>query len=126
MFEFLFEVLGEFLLQIVLEILVEVGFRPLAEPFREAPTPWVAAIGYLLFGAAMGGLSLLVFPTHFVTNQALRVANVFLTPIAAGIGMATLGAWRTRRGQVTMRLDRFSYGFLFAIALAAVRFFFAT
>jgi hypothetical protein len=125
LFELLFEFVGEFVLQIVLELLVEVGLRPLVEPFRQRPTPWVAAIGYLLFGAAVGGLSLLAFPQHFVHNPVLRVVNTFATPLCAGAVMAALGHWRQRQGQVTSRLDRFAYGFLFALGLAVVRYFFA-
>jgi hypothetical protein len=36
--------------------------------------------------------------------------------------MALLGAWRARRGQDLIRLDRFAYGYLFALAMAAMRF----
>lgn len=54
MFEFLFEVIGEFVLQTVLEALVELGLHSLAEPFRRQPNPWLAGLGYTIFGAAMG------------------------------------------------------------------------
>jgi hypothetical protein len=36
--------------------------------------------------------------------------------------MMFIGSWRRRRGQEVVRLDHFSYGFLFAICMAAVRF----
>jgi hypothetical protein len=39
--------------------------------------------------------------------------------------MAALGAWRIRRGQSLVPLDRFAYGCLFALAFAFVRFSFA-
>jgi hypothetical protein len=39
--------------------------------------------------------------------------------------MAGMGAWRARRGQPVLRIDKFAYGFLFALALALVRYFFA-
>jgi hypothetical protein len=39
--------------------------------------------------------------------------------------MTALGAWRSGRGQELMRLDRFLYGYCFALAVAAVRFQFA-
>jgi hypothetical protein len=126
MLEFLFELLGELLLQVGLELLVEWGLRPFAEPFRARPKPWLASIGYLLFGALMGGLSLLVLPHSFIAHHWLRVANVFVTPLIAGLCMALLGGWRRRRGQSTTSLDRFSYGFLFAISMAVVRYFYAT
>jgi hypothetical protein len=40
--------------------------------------------------------------------------------------MALIGIWRDRRGQEPIRLDRFAYGYLFALSLALVRFFLAT
>lgn len=61
MLEFIFEVVGEFLLQVLGEALVELGFHSLGEPFRRPPNPWLASLGYPLFGAILGGLSLLAF-----------------------------------------------------------------
>jgi hypothetical protein len=66
MLEIVFEVVGEFLLQVVGEALVELGFHALGEPFRRSPNPWLAALGYALFGAILGGLSLLAFPNNLV------------------------------------------------------------
>ena len=50
------------------------------------------------------------------------VAGLAVTPVLAGLAMGVLGAWRQRRGQELLRLDRFAYGYLFALALALVRF----
>jgi hypothetical protein len=36
-----------------------------------------------------------------------------------------MGAWRARRGQQVLRIDRFAYGYLFALSLGLVRFYFA-
>ena len=124
MLEFIFELLGEFLLQVVGEALVEIGFHSLAEPFRRPPNPWLAAIGYALFGAILGGISLLVVPNNLVP-EAWRVANLVATPVAVGGVMALMGAWRARRGQPILRIDRFAYGYLFALFIALVRFYFA-
>jgi len=125
MLEFLFEILAELLLQVFLEVLVELGFHAVKEPFRREPNPWLAALGYLLLGEIAGGLSLLAFSHHLVAAQALRVANLVVTPIAAGGLMSLLGSWRARRGQSVLRIDRFAYGYLFALGLALVRFWFA-
>lgn len=124
MLEFLFEIAGEFILQIVLEALVELGFHTIAEPFRKTPNPWLATLGYVLLGSVLGGLSLLVFPLHLV-GGGLRVANLVITPIAAGLLMCLMGVWRARRDQPVLRIDRFAYGYVFALSLALVRFWFA-
>lgn len=124
MWELIFELLGEFLLQLLVEVLVEAGFHAMAEPFQRPPNPGWAALGYALLGALLGGLSLLVFPSNLVPD-AWRLANLVLTPVAVGGAIALLGAWRARRGQRVLRMDRFAYGYLFALALAGVRFQFA-
>ena len=124
MLEFIFEAVGEFLLQVVLEGLVELGFHSLAEPFRKPPNPWFAAVGYVIFGALAGGISLFLFPMHLV-GVGLRLANLVITPIAVGLLMSAVGIWRLRRDQPVLRIDRFSYGYLFALSLALVRFWFA-
>ncbi len=125
-FEFLFSFVGEFLIQILGELFFEVGLHSIAEPFRKKPNPWLAAVGYFLFGAVLGGLSLLVFPDYLVASKQLRVANAALSPIAAGVSMAAMGAWRARRGQPVLRIDKFSYGYLFALGMGLVRFWFAS
>lgn len=125
MFEFLLEILGELVLQVVLEALAELGLRSIAAPFRRPRNPWLAAIGYGIFGAAAGGLSLWVMPSHLVRTEGLRFANLLLTPVAVGLLMCAVGAWRTRRGQPLLRIDRFAYGYLFALSLALIRYGFA-
>lgn len=125
MFEFLLELLGEFLIQLVLEVFAEIGFHWLAEPFRRRPNPWVAAAAYALFGAVAGGLSLLAFPVHLLRQPAAQILNLIVTPFAVGLAMWTMGQWRASRGEIVFRLDRFWYGYLFALALAVIRFWFA-
>ena len=120
----LIQFLLELLLQLIFETLVEAGVHGIVEVFdrRQPQDPWVAAIGYLFLGAICGALSLWLFPALFIGNATLRVLNLLLTPVAAGALMAALGAWRRRRNQELIRLDRFFYGFLFARAMALVRF----
>ena len=125
MLEFLFEILGEFFFQLLLQALTEAGLHAWADPLRKPANPVLAAIGYALFGAMAGGLSLLIFPHNFVPAP-WRIANMLVTPVAAGWMMSALGAWRERRGQSRIRIDRFAYGYLFALGLGLVRFFYAS
>ena len=125
MLQLLLEVLGEVLLQVIGQILVELGLHAIVEPFRRPPNPFVAAIGYILLGAIFGGFSLLAFSTHMIGSRTLQVLNLVVSPIAAGLSMMVLAAWRTKRGQSLLRIDTFSYGFLFALAFACIRFQFA-
>jgi hypothetical protein len=123
--EFLFEIVGELLLQMVFEVMAEFGLQSLSAPFRKRPNPWLAALGYTILGAIVGGVSLWLFPSHLVATKALRLANVIITPLLVGLGMSAVGAWRAHRGQTVLRIDRFAYGYLFALMVALIRFYFA-
>ncbi|MES2208386.1 MAG: hypothetical protein V4525_16515 [Pseudomonadota bacterium] len=125
MFEFLLELLGEFLLQMILEILFEMGLHTLKEPFHKDPSPIVATIGYMMLGAISGGLSLFVLPALVVTSTKMRIVNLLVTPIIAGFFMSVVGSWRRRRGQNSLRIDKFAYGYVFALSCALIRFWFA-
>ncbi len=125
MIELLLEVVGEFLIQVVVETLIQLGFHSLVAPFRRTPNPWVAAFGYTMFGAILGGISLFAFPSN-LAPPSWRVMNLFITPVAVGVVVALLGKRRVKRGgQPMLRIDRFSYGYLFALSLGLVRFQFA-
>ncbi len=121
LFELLFEFLGELLLQVFAEVLFEIGLHSLVAPFKKRPDPYLATIGYVLFGAIAGGFSLWAFPSLFISTHAGRIANAIVTPFIAGCCMAAIGAWRLRRDQELVHLDRFAYGYLFALVMALVR-----
>lgn len=126
--EFLLQLILEFLLQIVGELAIELPFRCLGETFRkrESRNPVLAGIGYGLLGLIMGGLSLLVFPQSFVRSERFHGINLVITPLLAGLAMSGLGWLRERKGQPRLRLDSFVYGFIFAFAMALVRFLYTT
>ncbi|MBK6942078.1 MAG: hypothetical protein IPH13_18010 [Planctomycetes bacterium] len=112
--------IAEIALQVVSELLFELGLRGVGEAVAPRK-PWLAAIGYALLGAIAGGISLQFFPAHLLQNPAARIANLLLTPLAAGAAMTGLGRWRRRKGQRIIQLDTFAYGCLFALAMAIVR-----
>ncbi len=119
--ELLLEVFGELLLQVAAEVLFELGLHSLAAPFRKPVNPYLASIGYVLFGAAAGALSLWAAPALFIASHAGRIVNVVMTPVIAGGVMVAIGAWRRRHDQQPVLLDRFAYGYLFALVMALVR-----
>jgi uncharacterized membrane protein len=125
MIELLFEIVGEFLLQAVMEALAELGLHSLGEPLRRQRNPWLAGLGYAIFGALAGGLTLWLLPDHLVRSEVLRKLSLLVTPLASGGIMCLMGAWRARRGDELLRIDRFAYGYVFALALALVRYIFA-
>jgi hypothetical protein len=125
--EIVLELFGEVLLQLFLQVLAEVGihsWRGLRDPERHRPpaNPVLATLGYLLFGTIVGGLSLLVMPNLFIVSTRLRMLNLLVTPFISGLVMMALGAWRRRRDQPLVRMDKFAYGFTFAFATSAARY----
>jgi hypothetical protein len=124
-FELLFEVIGELVLNLIFSFLGEIfghTFSRNREPFH----PVLAALGYALVGAACGRLTLIFFPQAVLVSHATQLANLVITPVLAGGAMALLGAWRTKRGQDKVRLDKFSYGYVFALAFGFIRYWFAS
>jgi hypothetical protein len=120
--EIIFELLFELLFQIVAQVLLEFGVHAVAEPFHKKPNPLVAALGCVLVGLVVGGISLGVFPSYLLKAPGWQWVNLAATPIVAGICAALLGWWRMRKGQSVLRIDTFSYGYLFALTVALVRF----
>lgn len=121
--ELLFEIFGEFILQFVFEALSEAGLHLFKKPEQRSPSsPWLAIAGYALLGALCGGLSLWVFPSFFIQSHVGRGIGLVVTPLLAAGAMALVGAWRRKRGEELIRLDRFTYGYVFAFAMAAIRF----
>ncbi|MHB8859100.1 MAG: hypothetical protein ACYC6Z_06405 [Thermoleophilia bacterium] len=126
LFGALFELFIDALGQVIFQILAEIGMRSLMEPFRKIKlpnlsNPVLAGIGYSLYGAIAGGLSLLL-PKMFVLPEWLRILNIVVTPVVCGFTMVMIGQFRQRRGERVIRIDTFLYGYLFALAMAFVRF----
>jgi uncharacterized membrane-anchored protein len=128
LFELLFEFFGEIMVQVVFEALASAGLHIVRDPDAPPRTtnPWLLIFGYALLGAVAGGLSLLVFSHALVDAPTARLVNLVVAPVAGGLAMAVIGAWRQRRDMAGIALDRFTYGYVFAFAMALVRFHWAT
>lgn len=126
--EIVLQFVFEFFVYFVGEVLVEVGLRGLAETFRGRGTrnPLLALIGYAAGGAALGGLSLLVFPQRLVQSAFVPGLSLVVTPLLTGAAMSGVGWLRRRQGKRVLRIDRFVYGAVFAFGMALVRFLFTS
>jgi hypothetical protein len=76
-------------------------------------------------GIVAGGISLLVFPTSHIHDPMFRKLNLVVAPLALGLVMMLIGQIRQKKGQDLVRLDQFGYAFLFAFAMAVVRYIWA-
>ena len=124
-FEIIFQLLGEFLLQAFAELLAELGFHSLANTFKRPRNPLLSTIGFTLCGLLAGGISLWIFPTSHIHDPMFRTLNLIVTPLAIGLAMMLVGELRRRKGQDLVRLDQFGYAFVFAFAMALVRYIWA-
>lgn len=115
------EVFGEALVQILVQLLADLGEHSLAAHGRGARSPGAATLGHLLFGALLGGISLLLLPHSLLHSPGARLANLVCAPLAAGAVTAIIGVFLRLRGRPTVELERFFYGWLFAFCFAGVR-----
>jgi hypothetical protein len=123
LFELLVELLFEGLLQLAAHVLGDLGANLLASYRRRGPRRrWVSAIAHLLFGAATGGLSLLIFRHSFAHGEGMRLLALLGAPLLAGIFSMLLGTRRRDAGRDWVAFETFTYGVLFAFAFALVRF----
>jgi len=133
MLEFLLEFLLEIGGEVILEAVVELGIYGLADPFRKTEpfqkewrvNPGWAIFGFVLMGLLGGALSVWMLPMNLLKNPLAQYINLAVTPILLGLLFEWLGRRRERQGKRKMLLDRFSYGFVFALTMGLVRFYFA-
>jgi len=84
--------------------------------------PVLSGVVFALLGCGAGLLSLAVFPHPVFLTHRLHGASLLISPIAAGFGMSFIGWMVGRRGGSRARIETFRYGFIFALAMAIVRF----
>ncbi|MFZ6769356.1 hypothetical protein ACO0LM_20085 [Undibacterium sp. Di26W] len=125
MIEFIFEIFGEVLLQLIAEILANVGGQAWNRRQDEPVNPWLAAFGYTIFGLIAGGISLLIFPHHFIHTAVARLLNLVLMPVGIGFLLALVASWRSDSTSGSA-WHRFSCAYLFALSMAAVRYVYTT
>lgn len=122
--EILIQFVEEILLQLAINTLFELGMRRVGPALKRGPdNPFFAALGYIVLGSATGGISLLIFPRHMIQVQWLKFISLAAVPAASGIAMSLVGRLRRRQGKELIRLDSFMYGFVFALPMTLIRFF---
>jgi hypothetical protein len=118
--------------ELVAEILIEAVFAGLAGVLSRAfrlfkvkvrrADPVVATVMFGLVGVSSGFLSALFFPHHLVHPTRLHGISLLISPILTGLLMAQIGRTVRRCGRQPVRIESFGYGFVFALAMALVRF----
>ncbi len=112
--------IAEIFFEVVIQLLAEMGAQRLSR-VRSPAHPAISFVMYVVLGGFLGCLSYLFFP-QLISHPYARVANLILTPLAVGLSVGAIGAWRAKRGTERVRLDKFVYGYAFALAFALARF----
>ena len=90
----------------------------------EFKNPLLACVGYVLLGAATGGLSLVLLPHPLFYPSRLHGISLVVSPILTGLAMWQVGSLLRTRNKKVIRIESFWYGFTFAVGMAFVRFYF--
>ena len=117
---FLLECGGDLLLEAFLEFGIE-GYQHARG--RKNRSPFVAALGYLLLGAALGALWVWLAPNRLLQGRTLPGVSLILGPLAVGGVMEAWGRHRRAAGHATTNLATWYGGAAFALGIAIVRFF---
>jgi len=129
--EIIFEAIFFFLLELVgqvfFELFAELGLRSIGNAlgFSKPKNRYLSFLGYIIIASLGAMVSILIFKEHFIKNEAMRIANLILTPIVLGIIMKYRGKKLELNNVSSIRLDSFWYGYVFALTFALVRFFYA-
>ena len=122
----LLELVVQALLEGVLGVLWDLASSTYKATYgRENHDPIVAAIGYSLLGALLGGASLFIWPDRIFEAGPIPGVSLLVSPLGAGLAMHAWGSYRRNRGHVTTNLATFLGGAAFAIGTALVRFIWA-
>jgi hypothetical protein len=120
----IFEVLGEVLLETGGEVLISLLLRACRGVFIEflELSPPFFAVGLAILGGVTGALSVLIFPHPLFHPAPVHGVSLLISPVITGLVMSQIGGAQRRRGRASTRIESFWYGFVFALAMAAMRF----
>src|ERR1700727_1673346 len=117
---------GEILLEAVLQVIGEAltaliirSVRNLSGDVRNVAresitiSPIFAAAGYLLLGVGFGAISVLIFPHHIIQPSRIHGISIIVSPLITGLILWQVGLARRRKGEDTVRIESFWYGFTF-------------
>jgi hypothetical protein len=119
------EAVAEALLEILLGLVAALLSRAIrrffvtSHRFGRVATSLVFAVA----GIAAGFLSTAAFPQPLVHPSRFHGVSLLISPLITGLAMAFIGRVAQKRGRKSVPIESFGYGFVFALAIAVVRFF---
>ncbi|MDR3773746.1 MAG: hypothetical protein P4L26_10390 [Terracidiphilus sp.] len=116
LFEAVFEITGEGLASLLTRAISNL-FKTISDVNPIATT---FALGML--GALAGFLSVVAYPHPLVHPSRFHGVSVIASPLIAGFVMSQLGRLLRKHDRRVMPIESFGYGFVFAFAMALLRF----
>lgn len=118
------EVLFEAVFEIACEGLASLLTRAMSKLFNTISdvNPVVTALALGMLGVLVGFLSVVVYPHPLVHPSRLHGVSVIASPLITGFVMSQWGRLLRKHGRRVMPIESFGYGFVFAFAMALVRF----
>jgi len=120
----LFEILGEVILQLILEFLVSLLARAGRKVISTSARQSRIFSGFLfaVFGASAGLVSVRIFPHPLVHPSRFHGISLLISPVITGLVMFATGRLEQKFGRKPTQIETFWIGFIFAFAIALVRF----
>jgi len=114
--EFVFEVLGNWPVDWI--------FSSSSREKPETLAGWCFL--WLIFGAGIAGISILILHRTWISHPALRIANLFLAPIVSAFISEAMARRRQRRRSDIVPRNHFWQAFWFTLGIVTVRFAYAS
>ena len=117
-------VIAEAILEIAGESLLSLLARAIGSIFNYffELNPIAISVGLAILGTGAGFLSVTAFPHPLVHPSRMHGLSILLSPFITGLVMSQAGRVLRKQGRKTVPIESFSYGYIFAVAMAVVRF----
>jgi hypothetical protein len=118
------ECLGELIVELIMGLIADALSRLLRRLFVSTKRigPVLSTTMFALAGVGAGLLSAWLFPHPIVPPSSFHGVSLIVAPLVTGALMGFLGRGIRRRGRRSVAIESFRYGFIFALAVALVRF----
>jgi uncharacterized membrane protein len=122
------EMIGEVLFEAVFEVvcfcLATLLTRAISKLFSifSDLNPIATAFALGMLGALVGFLSVIAYPHPLVHPSRFHGVSVIVSPLITGFVISQLGRLLRNIGRKVTPIESFGYGFVFAFAMALVRF----
>ena len=127
-FEIIFQLIFEVVFQTIAQLLIEVGLGRFVVWLKTKVEGDRVLLGtlYFLFGLILGGFSQFLFPEPIIKNYVVKALYFILSPILIGLSLCFF-SWVINGkslGDKFFKIEKFAFGFIFAVAFSLTRFYF--